>query len=87
MAGPPGDYKPDHFAEDNVYSGPALMWDEVRQEVGDETFWRLVREWPDARAGRSVTRADYVDWLSTESGHDLEPLITAWLMSPTTPRH
>jgi aminopeptidase N len=84
-AGPPGAYKPTHFADDNVYSGPALMWDKVRQKVGDTTFWRLVRDWPAARAERSVTRTDYVSWLSATSGTDLAPLITAWLMSPTTP--
>jgi len=61
------------------------MWDKVRVKVGDTTFWQLVRDWPAARAERSVTRTDYVSWLSATSGTDLAPLITAWLMSPTTP--
>ncbi|UDY23255.1 M1 family metallopeptidase [Nocardioides sp. Kera G14] len=85
-AGPPGDYKPDHFADDNVYAGPALMWDRVRRRVGDTEFWKLVRDWPAARSGTSVTRADYLSWLSTQSGVDLQPLMTRWLMSPTSPK-
>lgn len=85
-AGPPGAYKPDHFAEDNVYSGTAEMWDRIRRRVGDPTFWRLVRDWPAARAGQSVTRADYVAWLSQQAGVELAPLMTAWLMSPRSPR-
>ncbi|WP_300676006.1 M1 family metallopeptidase [Nocardioides sp.] len=83
--GPPGAYKADHFADDNVYSSTALMWDQVRKTVGKKTFWKLVREWPAARAGTSVTRADYLSWLSTTSGTNLRPLITRWLMSRTTP--
>ncbi|MFT4261997.1 MAG: M1 family metallopeptidase, partial [Nocardioides sp.] len=85
-AGPPGNYKPDHFAEDNVYAGPVLMWDRVRRRVGDDTFWRLVREWPTARADQSVTRADYLAWLSAESGADLTRLMTRWLMAKKSPR-
>lgn len=84
-AGPPGAYKPDHFAELNVYYGPALMWDALRKTVGDATFWRLVRDWPAARAERSTGRADYVDWIERQTGRELSSFFRRWLTSPRSP--
>jgi len=84
-AGPPGAYEPEHFAEPNVYLGPALMWDELRRTVGDEVFWKLVRDWPAARAERSTGREDYLGWIQQETGRDLSAFFQQWLMSPTSP--
>lgn len=84
-AGPPGAYKPDHFAELNVYYGPALMWDRLRKMVGDEVFWKLVRDWPSARAERSTGREDYLGWIQQQTGRDLSAFFQEWLMSPTSP--
>jgi aminopeptidase N len=83
--GPPGAYKPDHFAELNVYYGPALMWDRLRKMVGDQVFWKLVRDWPAARADRSTGREDYLRWIQQQTGRDLSAFFHAWLMSPVTP--
>ena len=44
-AGPPGNPKPDHFGESNVYLGPALMLHQIRQTVGDDAFFALARDW------------------------------------------
>ena len=85
-AGPPGAPKADHFAELNVYYGPALMWDRLRKLVGDQVFWKLVRDWPAARAERSTGREDYLGWIEKQTGRDLSAFFQQWLMSPTTPR-
>jgi aminopeptidase N len=85
-AGPPGNYKPDHFAELNVYYGPAFMWDRLRTMIGDDAFWRLVRAWPAARAERSTGRDDYLGWIEQQTGRELSAFFEQWLMSPTTPR-
>ncbi|MFT4287120.1 M1 family metallopeptidase [Nocardioides sp.] len=84
--GPPGAYDPGRFAAINVYYGPALMWQRLRAMLGDEVFWRLVRDWPAARAGRSTTREDYLGWINQQTGQDLTAFFDAWLMSPTTPK-
>ncbi|GAA1947439.1 M1 family metallopeptidase [Nocardioides panacihumi] len=84
-AGPPGAYKHDHFAELNVYYGPALMWDALRKMVGDAVFWRLVRDWPAARAERSTGRDDYIRWVSQQTGRDLTSFFDRWLMSARSP--
>ena len=41
--GPPADYDPATFGETNVYTSPALMWDQLRKRIGDDRFWELVR--------------------------------------------
>ncbi len=58
--GPPADFDPAMFAARNIYYLPALMWDEIRDRVGDETFWRLVRAWPQANDnGHAFVRRDH----------------------------
>jgi aminopeptidase N len=84
-AGPPGAPARGHFAELNVYYGPALMWERLRKLVGDETFWRLVKEWPAARAERSTGREDYLAWIQQQTGRDLSAFFQEWLMSPRSP--
>ncbi|GAB7002663.1 M1 family metallopeptidase [Nocardioides sp. AN3] len=84
-AGPPGAYKRDHFAELNVYYGPALMWERLRRMVGDDTFWRLVRQWPAVRAEGSTGRDDYLAWIQQQTGRDLRSFFQQWLMSPRSP--
>lgn len=83
--GPPGAPRADSFAEPNVYDGPAVMWSALRQRLGDAEFWRLVSGWPAARAGRSTGRDDLIAWFSQQSGQDLRPFFTSWLMSTTPP--
>jgi aminopeptidase N len=85
VAGPPGAYRKDHFAELNVYYGPALMWERLRKTLGDEEFWKLVRAWPAARAERSTGRTDYLAWIQQQTGRDLTAFFQQWLMSPVSP--
>jgi aminopeptidase N len=85
VAGPPGAFKRDHFAEDNVYYGPALMWDRLRKTIGDDAFWRLVRDWPAARAERSAGRDDYLGWIEQQTGRELSAFFRGWLMGARTP--
>ena len=84
-SGPPAAYDPAEFGEGNIYYGPALMWHELREKVGDDEFFRLVREWPRARDNRSTGREDYLAWLEKESGEELSAFFDAWLLGDTTP--
>ncbi len=84
-AGPPADYDPAYFASGNVYYSPALMWDAIRRQLGDDEFWQLVRDWP---ANHRIQNADYDDitsWWSEQSGEDLQPTFDAWLLGATSP--
>ena len=83
--GPPAAYDPATFGEGNAYYSGALMWHEIRGLLGDEVFWRLVREWPASRPYGTAAYDDLVAWWSQESGRDLAPVFDAWLLGETSP--
>ena len=84
-SGPPAAYDRGEFGEGNIYYGPALMWHELRERVGDAEFFRLVREWPAARDNRTSNRDDYLAWIEEQSGEELTAFFDAWLLGETTP--
>lgn len=83
--GPPADYDPDSFGASNVYTSPALMWDELRKRLGDDLFWRLVREWPAAHDNGNADYDDLTAWWSARSGEDLTGFFDDWLLGSSTP--
>ena len=83
--GPPGAYDPGSFGGSGVYYGPALMWHEIRERVGDEAFWAMVRAWPATRDNGHATREEYLAWVEEELGTDLDDLTDAWLLGATSP--
>jgi aminopeptidase N len=85
LYGPPGAFKRGEFASANVYFSVALMWDRLRRRLGDETFERLVRRWPQTRVHSNATRAELIDWWEARSGQTLEPFFDRWLDSPDSP--
>nr|WP_246280248.1 M1 family metallopeptidase [Nocardioides daedukensis] len=85
-AGPPGDYDPTKFGRSNIYYGPALMWHELRKQLGDEKFWAMVKKWPTVDPMGNPTRKEYLDWVEKETGEELSDFFDGWLNSPTTPK-
>jgi aminopeptidase N len=83
--GPPAHYRPDTFAEGNAYYIPALMWDTLRQRLGDEEFWSLARGWLHSHRFTSQNRTTLAAWWSKQSGHDLRGFFHAWLLGPAEP--
>jgi len=83
--GPPADYDPDTFGEGNAYYIPALMWDTIRQRLGDDAFWRLATRWLQTHRFTSQDRDSLAAWWSQQSGQDLTPVFTAWLTGPREP--
>jgi aminopeptidase N len=83
--GPPASYRPGSFAEGNAYYLPALMWDTIRQRLGDREFWRLVRRWPATHRFTSQDRSTLAAWWSRQSGQNLKPLFHAWLLDTREP--
>jgi aminopeptidase N len=86
--GPPAHYATGSFGEGNVYYIPALMWDTLRQRLGDREFWTLVRQWPRAERFTSQDRASLAAWWSRQSGTDLTSFFHRWLLGrPEPPWH
>jgi aminopeptidase N len=84
-AGPPGHPKPDHFAENNVYAGPALLLRELHLALGDEAFFALARDWVQSQRNHSVDRAAFTAFVNRRAGRDVTALIDEWLDAPSTP--
>ena len=85
--GPPAHYQPGTFGEGNAYYIPALMWDTIRQRVGDARFWKLVAAWPRSHRFTSQDRTTIAAWWSRKSGQDLKPLFRRWLLASSEPAY
>ncbi len=83
-SGPPAAYDPTQFGEGNVYYGPALMWHELRKQIGEERFWQVVRDWPGLDPETNADRDEYLTWIVQQTGVD-RSFFEDWLLSPTTP--
>jgi aminopeptidase N len=62
-----------------VYEGGALALHALRQTVGDEVFFAIVRTWIATYQGESATTGDLVAIASEESGQDLSGFFDEWL--------
>ena len=84
-SGPPGAYDRGEFGEGNIYYGPALMWNELRKDLGPRAFWSMVRAWPSVYADGNATRRQYYRWLERQTGRELSDFLDAWIVGETTP--
>ena len=84
-AGPPADFHPDSFGSGNVYYIPAVMWERLREKLGDDLFWRLVREWPSVDEDGNADYDQITSWWSEQSGQDLQGFFDTWLLSTQSP--
>ncbi len=84
-SGPPADYDPATFGEGNIYYGPALMWHALRKKIGDDTFWEIIRAWPQVREDGNANREQFIDWLNEQTGRDLTAFYDSWLLDRSSP--
>ncbi|MDZ5619797.1 M1 family metallopeptidase [Nocardioides sp. HM23] len=84
-SGPPAAYDPTNFGDGNIYFGPALMWHELRQQIGDDAFFALVRDWPADQENDTADREEYLSWIEEETGEELSAFFDDWLLGETTP--
>ena len=85
QAGPPAAYFPDFFGSSNIYYGPALMYQELRERVGDARFFAMVRGWPEAQQNGSADREQFLAFMEQSTGQELTAFFDAWLLGKTTP--
>lgn len=84
-AGPPAAFDPEHFGAGNIYYGPALMWHELRERLGDEAFFAMVRAWPEHQENDTADREEYWSWIEATTGEELTAFFEAWLLGERTP--
>lgn len=62
-----------------TYSKGALFLDALRKKLGDDIFWRGIREYTQRNFGKTVTSHDFHIAMARASGVDLSPLFNEWV--------
>jgi aminopeptidase N len=76
---------PRRLFDDRVYKRGALTLQALRREVGDQVFFKLLREWTAAHRYGSVTTAEFIELASQLAGRSLDAFFTPWLEAPRLP--
>jgi len=76
--------------KDNAFSGAiydrgAMTLHALRQTIGDDAFFRLLKEWIRAHAGGNVTIAEFTALAEQISGRDLDGFFNTWLYTKSKP--
>ena len=84
--GPPGAYDPRQFGGSNIYYTPALMWNELRTELGDDEFFRIARSWLADNDNTSASREQIYDHWESGTGRELSAFFDRWITGARTPK-
>ncbi len=84
---PPGDPGgPKHMFADSIYDRGAMTLQALREKIGDEAFFRILRAWVSEHAYGNVTIAEFIALAERESGQELDDFFRIWLYEPKKPR-
>ncbi|MFB6876814.1 M1 family metallopeptidase [Streptomyces sp. NPDC056323] len=81
----PGDPGPDNQFDAAVYDRGALALQALRDKLGDETFFALLKGWPAEHAYGNASVSDFVAYAERVSGKPLAAFFDTWLFQPTRP--
>lgn len=77
--------RPDDLFNPAVYYRGALILHALRQRVGDEAFFTILRRYYARYAGGNVTIADFIAEAEAVSGQELDDFFHAWLYEAQIP--
>lgn len=80
-----GDPGPELMFDDRVYKRGALTLHALRQALGDESFFALLRQWTARYRHSSVTTEEFTDLAAHFTDVPLRPLWDAWLWNTPLP--
>jgi hypothetical protein len=80
-----GDPGPDALFDGAVYNRGAATLHALRLEIGDESFFRLLRRWTRDHARGNVTLPEFIALAERISGQDLDAFFTEWLFTAAKP--
>ncbi len=83
--GPPANPDPDSPFSGGVYARGAMALHALRSEIGDEAFFKTLREYVARHEGGNVTTEDFVVVAEDTAGRDLDDFLDPWLFGETTP--
>ena len=76
---------PDVLFSEVVYDRGAMTLQALRQKVGDETFFRILRSWYRENRNGNVSTADFIELSERRSGEQLDDFFQVWLYEPVKP--
>jgi aminopeptidase N len=68
-----------------VYQRGAMTLQALREKLGDEVFFELLRDWYRENRYRNVTTADFIAHAERESGQQLDDFFQVWLYEEGRP--
>jgi Peptidase family M1 domain/Peptidase M1 N-terminal domain len=80
-----GDPGPDALFDFAVYARGAMTLHVLRQAVGDDDFFRILRDWVAMNEGGNVSTDDFIALAEEISGEELSPLFDEWLFTDVKP--
>ena len=80
-----GDPTVDHLFDEPVYVRGAMTLQALRDQVGDDAFWTIVRQWAATHSGGNVTTDEFIALAEQVSGQQLDDLFDTWLFTDTKP--
>ncbi|MBB2913400.1 aminopeptidase N [Streptosporangium becharense] len=82
---PAGEARPDDLFNSSVYVRGGMTLHALRQRIGEEAFFRLLKDWNTQHRYGHVTTAEFIALAEKISGKDLDALFDAWLFTPEKP--
>ncbi|MCT9010057.1 M1 family metallopeptidase [Streptomyces rhizosphaerihabitans] len=81
----PGDPGPDNQFDIAVYDRGALAVQALRNQVGDDAFFAILKGWPKEHAYGNASVGDFQKYAEQVSGTSLAALFDTWLFQPSKP--
>ena len=82
---PPGDPGADDLFASTVYIRGGMTLQALREEVGDEDFFEILRTWIERNRGHAASTADLIALCEEISGDELDALFQEWVYAPALP--
>jgi aminopeptidase N len=82
---PPGDPGPDELFEASVYVRGGMALQALREAIGDDAFFTVLRTWIDEHRDSVASTADFIALAERVSGQSLDDLFQIWIYGPALP--
>jgi aminopeptidase N len=80
-----GDPGVDLLFDNAVYTRGAMTLQALRNEVGDDTFWAIVRGWAASKSGGNGTTEQFIALAERIAGRQLDQVFDTWLFTAGKP--
>jgi len=82
---PPPDPPADQMFDRTVYDGGGVVLHALRRELGDDSFFAVLRGWVQDHLGESRSTADFVAYVEHVTNRDLSEFFATWLFTQDPP--